>query len=68
MEDEEGGGGLSKVSFALYGCQDLKRKKSAGIFLTSNSRSKIPFGQLERISGLDQLGTRFSLPSLAAWT
>lgn len=63
-----GGGGGSKVSFALYGCQDLKRKKSAGIFLTSNSRSKIPFGQLERISGLDQLGTRFSLPYLAAWT
>ena len=53
MEDEEGGG-WSKVSFALYGCQDLKKKKSAGIFLTSNSRSKIPFGQLERISGLDQ--------------
>ena len=25
MEDEEGGG--SKVSFALYGCLDLKRKK-----------------------------------------
>ena len=39
----------------------FEKEKSAGIFLTSNSRSKIPFGQLERISGLDQLGTRFSL-------
>lgn len=46
----------------------FEKEKSASIFLTSNSRSKIPFGQLERISGFDQLGTRFSLPSLAAWT
>lgn len=63
-----GGGGVIQSFLRFIRMSGFEKEKSAGIFLTSNSRSKIPFGQLERISGLVQLGTRFSLPSLAAWT